>query len=207
MSMAIGHWHRPLRLPQFTVTGAKAENIIRRLLTGLAAARLAIATAAAMSSTAQATAATYTPHCGPDVAFVGNDIAFTDVTAEQTFSCEQFDLNGTLISTGLSRPFGTMAATRDQFVYSGRTNPISGEPSFDQTGISELAIAGPEVGLVSPAKLTNAGFVLASAVARSTSPEKCPARLTTPLAPSPPQGRPKRSLTIQPGSFVLSSAS
>ncbi|NYI78805.1 hypothetical protein [Nocardioides panzhihuensis] len=139
------------------------KNLINRVITGLAACTLAIATVVAMSSPAQAAADTYTPHGGPTVAFIGNDIAFTDVFADQTFSCEQFDMHGTLISTGLSRPFGTTATTLDQLDYSGCTNPIFGETSFDPTSISGFAITGPEVGSVSPARLTNAGFLLTAA--------------------------------------------
>ncbi|GGU39071.1 hypothetical protein [Nocardioides albus] len=138
------------------------KNLISRALTGLAAGALAIATVATMSLPAHA-ADLYTPHGGPGVAATGNDIAFTDVFAEQTFSCEQFDLHGALISTGLSRPFGTTATTWDHLDYSGCTNPIFGETTLVQTGIWGFAITGPEAGTVSPATLTSVAFLLSSA--------------------------------------------
>jgi hypothetical protein len=139
------------------------KNLINRVITGLAACTLAIATVAAMSSPAHAAADTYTPHGGPGAAFIGNDIAFTDDIAGQTFSCEQFNLYGTLISPGLSRPSGTMATTWDQLEYGGCFNNIFGATTIDQTGTWGFAITGPEVGSVSPAKLTNVSFFLSAA--------------------------------------------
>ncbi|MFD4327882.1 hypothetical protein OG801_07080 [Nocardioides sp. NBC_00163] len=139
------------------------KNLINRVLTGLATGWLTIATAAVMSLPAHAAADTYTPHGGPAVAFIGNEIAFTDEFVGQTFSCDQFDLHGTLISADLSRPLGTMAATWDQLDYGGCFNNIFGATTFDPIGTWGFAITGPEVGSVSPAKLADVSFLLSAA--------------------------------------------
>lgn len=59
---------------------------INRVLTGLAAAGLTIATLAVMPAPAQAAADTYTPHGGPDAVLISNHIAFTFVEAGQMFA-------------------------------------------------------------------------------------------------------------------------
>ncbi|MGH3349583.1 MAG: hypothetical protein ACRDPS_02875 [Nocardioides sp.] len=131
------------------------KNLASRVLAGLAAGALAIATIVAMSWPAQAAVDNYTPHGGPGVSLLGSDVVFTVVEAGQTFTCEQFDLSGTLTGPDVSRPFGSTATTWDQLVFSGCTNPYFGATTFDLTGTWGFAITGPEVGSVSPAAITD----------------------------------------------------
>jgi hypothetical protein len=133
------------------------KNLISRLLTGLAAGALAIATVIAASAPAQAAADTYTPHGGPIVAAIGDNIAITFIEPGQTFTCEQFDLSGALGQPDSSRPFGAVAATWDQLAHSGCTNAIWGRTTFAPTSIWGFSITGPEVGSISPAAFTNIG--------------------------------------------------
>lgn len=136
------------------------KNLSSGLRTGLAVGALAIATVVATSSPARAVDDGYTPHGGPGISLIGNDVDFTVVEVEQTFSCEQFDLYGSFLDPNLSRPFGTTAATWDQVVANGCTNPTFGDTTFDQTGIWGLVIAGPEVGSVSPAAVTDVAMFI-----------------------------------------------
>lgn len=131
------------------------KSIINRGLTGTGAAALTILTILAMSWPAQAAADTYTPHGGPNVIFVGDDIDFTDDETGQTFTCEQFDLSGSLQNPDLSRPFGTTATTWDQLVYRDCFNPVFGDTTFDQIGAWGFAITGPEAGSISPAAIND----------------------------------------------------
>lgn len=112
---------------------------------------------------AQAAADIYTPHGGPDAVLISNHIAFTFVEAGQTFACEQFDLHASLLEPGISRTFGTAAATSPQLVDSGCFNDIFGRTTVDLTGAWALAITGAEVGAVSPAKLTDTGLFFSAA--------------------------------------------
>lgn len=131
------------------------KKITSRVFTGLAAGALAAATVAAMSAPAQAAAADYTP-TGPDpLVFTGDNVSFTAVEADQTLTCEQFDLTGSITNPGVSRGFGEEAGTLDELVSSGCTNPIAGDTTVDPTGTWGVRVDGPEVGSVSPATLTN----------------------------------------------------
>lgn len=131
------------------------KNFTSRVFTGLAAGALAVGTVAAMSAPAQAAAADYTPVGGPGVTFTGSDVSFTAVEADQTLTCEQFDLTGTITNPGVSRAFGTEAGSLTDLVSSGCTNPTAGDTTVDPTGTWGVTITGAESGSASPAKLTN----------------------------------------------------
>lgn len=130
------------------------KKITSRVFTGLAAGALAVGTVAAMSAPAQAAAADYTP-IGGAVSFIGNSVSFTAVEAEQTLTCEQFDLHGSVTDSGVSRPFGAQGGVLDDLVSSGCTNPIAGNTTVTPTNTWGVKVDGPEVGSVSPATLTN----------------------------------------------------
>lgn len=138
------------------------KNLIGRRLAGLAITVLTITTIVAMATPAQAVIETYTPH-GEFVSAVSTDFSITDDEAAQTFTCEQFDMSGSIPTTGVSRPFGTIAATWDQLDYSGCVNPIFGDTTLDTTGAWGFAITGPEVHSTSPAALTDVSFLLTAA--------------------------------------------
>lgn len=107
----------------------------------------------AMPTPAQA-ADTYTPNGGP-ISVVGEEIIFTDVYADQSFTCEQFDLAGGITDPGVSRTFGTEAGILDQATSSGCVNPLAGSTTLDLVGSWGMVISGPGVGSVWPAALTN----------------------------------------------------
>lgn len=134
------------------------KNFISRMLTSIAAGALAIATVGAISSPAQAALDTYTPHGGPAVSFLGNNITFTDIEANTEVACKQFDLHGTITRPGVSRRLGATATTSDQLVNSDCFHWYFGETTIDRTGSWELAVTGREVGSVAPATLSNAGI-------------------------------------------------
>lgn len=126
------------------------------------AATLATAIVMAMPAPAQAADDTYTPHGGP-ISVVGAEIIFTDAYADQSFTCEQFDLAGSITDPGVSRAFGAGAGILDQATASGCINPIFGETTLDLVGTWELAITGPKVDSVWPAALTNVEVFLQTA--------------------------------------------
>lgn len=131
------------------------KKFTSRVLAGIAAGALVIATVAAMSQPAQAAADTYTPHGGPVVDLTGDYVDFTFVESGYTFICEQFGMSGTIPDAGASRPFGATATTWDQIAHGGCTNPIVGDSTFDPIGTWQFVITGAEVGSVSPAAFTN----------------------------------------------------
>jgi ABC-type transport system substrate-binding protein len=131
------------------------KMITSRVFTGLAAGALAVGTVAAMSAPAQAAAADYTP-TGPDpVVFVGSNVSFTADEANQTLTCDVFDLEGSISDSGTSRAFGASAGTLDDLESSGCTNPIAGDTTVQPTGAWCVRVDGAEVGSVSPATLTS----------------------------------------------------
>lgn len=130
------------------------KKITSRVLTGLAAGALAVGTVAAMSAPAQAAADGYTP-TGPDsVVFTGNNVSFTDVEADQTLTCETFDLVGHIIDPGVNRPFGELAGELDDLNSDDCTNEIVGSTTVDPTGVWGLTIDAAETSSGSPATLT-----------------------------------------------------
>ncbi|WP_406034770.1 hypothetical protein OG801_07075 [Nocardioides sp. NBC_00163] len=131
------------------------KKITSRVLTGLAAGALAVGTVAAMSAPAQAAAAGYTPNGTNPITFVGNNVSFTAVEADQTLTCEQFDLTGNIIDPGQTREFGEAAGTLPNLASGGCTNPIAGDTTVDPTGTWGVRVDGAEVGSVSPATLTS----------------------------------------------------
>ncbi|MBC7278753.1 hypothetical protein [Nocardioides sp.] len=130
------------------------KKITSRVLTGLAAGALAVGTVAAMSAPAQAAAAGYTPHGTNPLTFIGNNVSFTAVEANQTLNCEQFDLTGNIINPGQTREFGEAAGTLPELASSGCTNDIAGATTVEPTGTWGVKVDGPESGSVSPATLT-----------------------------------------------------
>ncbi|MEI7058826.1 hypothetical protein WBG06_23590 [Nocardioides sp. CCNWLW239] len=140
------------------------KKFISTVLAGIAAGALALATVTAMPQPVQAAAGTYTPHGGPFVTLSGGPVTFTVVEADFSFTCEQFDMPGSLFGPNDSRPFGMPVTTWDQLTVSGCSLADGGAVTVDLTGTWGFAITGPEVGSVSPAAITDAAMSVESGV-------------------------------------------
>lgn len=140
------------------------RKLTSTVFAGFAAGALAIATLAATSQPVQAAAGTFTPHGGPLVTLSGGPVTFTVGGGGFTFTCQQFDLLGSLFGPNNSRPFGTPVTTWDEVTVSGCSLPDGGEVTVDLTGAWGFAITGPEVGSVSPAAITDAAMYVKSGV-------------------------------------------
>ncbi|MGH3349585.1 MAG: hypothetical protein ACRDPS_02885 [Nocardioides sp.] len=139
------------------------KKLTSTVLAGIAAGALAIATVAAMSQPVQAAVGTYTPHGGPGVILIGDSVTFTVEGADFGFTCQQFDMPGTLLNPSGSRPFGTTAITWDGLTAGGCSSPNGSEVTVDLTGAWGFAITGPEIGSVSPASITDTAMNVGTA--------------------------------------------
>ncbi|OUZ10551.1 hypothetical protein BHE97_07280 [Aeromicrobium sp. PE09-221] len=106
----------------------------------------------ALAGAAQA-ATSYTPAGGPQVSFEGSGIDFTAVQAGQTLSCDQFDLVGTMLNPGVSRPYGANSKELGDIVTNGCSNPIAGTVTVEPIGHWTMAVTGDPTGTVWPGEL------------------------------------------------------
>lgn len=137
-------------------------NMKNKIIGSVIAGISATAAVVAMSSPAAA-ATTYTPGGGADLNFVGDTVSFKAIEADQTLTCEQFDLKGSpegqppggVLNPGVSRAYGEIAGTLPELASSGCTNPIAGATTVDPTGEWDFAITGDEQADGWPATLGN----------------------------------------------------
>lgn len=109
----------------------------------------------AMTATSAQAATTYTPTGGPGANFVGTSVSFTDIEAGQTLTCTQFDLSGSIISSGSSRAYGADGGTLGTLSSSGCSHPLAGATTVTPNGTWTVAITGDATGSSWPAKLKN----------------------------------------------------
>ena len=126
----------------------------KRKTSGLVAAAALVLTTLAMGSPAHA-ATTYTPSGGSGANFVGNNVSFKAIQANQTLTCSTFNLAGTIVNPGTSRAIGANGGNLGSLTSSGCTNQIAGATTVTPTGTWGVTITGDEVSSVSPARLTN----------------------------------------------------
>lgn len=108
---------------------------IHRLTARLVATTAAAAAVLAMTATgAQAVIPSYTPTGGPNITFTGNSVSFTDIPADQTLTCEVFNLSGTVVNSGVSRAPGANGGNLTNLTSSGCTNPIAGSTTVTPIG-------------------------------------------------------------------------
>lgn len=116
------------------------KKFTHRLSASVIATAAASSAVIAMTATG-ASAADFNLAGGPEANFVGSGVSFTDVQAEQTLTCEQFDLKGT--ATPGAYDFGSDVGSLDELVSSGCENDIAGPTTVDPTGVWGVAIDGP----------------------------------------------------------------
>lgn len=126
-----------------------------RLAARLVATTAAAAAVVSMTATGAQAATTFTPTGGPNITFTGDTVSFTDIPAEQTLTCEVFDLSGTVVNSGVSRAYGANAGDLTDLTSSGCTNPIAGSTTVTPTGDWGVTITGDATGSAWPAQLTN----------------------------------------------------
>lgn len=114
-----------------------------------------IVAAAALTSGPAQTSPTFTPGGGPEVNFVGSDVSFTNVQANQTLTCEQVDFAGAVLDPGTARPYGDNAGVLDDLTADGCTNPLGGTTSVTLTGTPTVSINGDPTGTRWPAQLAD----------------------------------------------------
>lgn len=102
-----------------------------------------------------AASGTFTPGGGPAVNFVGSDIRFMDVQANQTLTCAQVNFAGTVIDPGSSRALGENAGTLDDLSTSNCTNPLGGLTNVTLLGTPTVSITGQPAGTQWPAELAD----------------------------------------------------
>ncbi|WP_418057924.1 hypothetical protein [Pimelobacter simplex] len=128
-------------------------KIPRRIGTLLAGTVAALT--ATLSLTAPAAHATgYTPTGGPGINLVGSGITFTDIEAAQTISCPTNNLSGTVINPGVTRTYGSPAASLTTMTSSGCMSGM-GPGTLTQVGTWNLAFTGGPTGAVWPARISN----------------------------------------------------
>lgn len=125
---------------------------LRRLATIGGALIGTLAAVFAMSLPAYA-ASDYTPDGGPNVEFVGSNVAFTVDSTDQELDCPTFNLLGNVIDPGDSRAFGDDGLLLDDLAATGCTNPVAGPTDVTPHGDWKVAVTGPETGSVSPVNL------------------------------------------------------
>lgn len=123
-------------------------HLIDVALTGIVAA-------AALVTGPTQTAASFTPNGGPEVNFVGSDVSFRNVQAQQTLTCEQVDFAGAVLDPGTGRPYGDNAGLLDDLTADGCTNPLGGPTSVTLTGTPTVSITGDPTGTKWPAQLAD----------------------------------------------------
>ncbi|MBM0124129.1 hypothetical protein [Pimelobacter simplex] len=139
------------------------KNRTHRLATGLLATAAAASTVVAMTATAAQAATTYTPTGGLSASFVGTSVSFTDIEAAQTLTCTTFDLSGSIISSGSSRPYGADGGTLGSLSSSGCTNPLAGATTVTPVGTWTVAVTGDATGTSWPAQLKNVKATVSAA--------------------------------------------
>ncbi|WP_182379643.1 hypothetical protein [Nocardioides sp. WS12] len=86
---------------------------------------VASVTVIAASATSARATTDYTPTGEPSLNLVGTSVWFTNVPANQTVTCSQFDVAGQVVSPGTSRTFGATAADLGVLTHTC-SNPIMG---------------------------------------------------------------------------------
>ena len=119
--------------------------------------RIALTTliTAAVVATPASASTTFTPDGGPEVNFVGTDITFTNIQADQELNCEQVDFAGSIDDPGVSRQFGDNAGILSDLTTSTCTNPLAGSISMTLNGSPTVSITGHPLGTEWPARLTD----------------------------------------------------
>jgi hypothetical protein len=134
----------------------------KRGASGLIAAAAVVMTTLAMAGPANA-ATVYTPSGGPSANFVGSNVSFRAIQANQTLTCSTFNLAGSIVNPGTSRAIGANGGNLTTLTSSGCTNPIAGSTTVTPSGTWGVTITGDEVGTVSPAQLTNVSATVTAA--------------------------------------------
>ncbi|MEG9227514.1 hypothetical protein [Aeromicrobium sp. Sec7.5] len=130
------------------------KTLAKRLASSMIAFTATLALAVAMSSPASA-ATTYTPGGGPNVNFVGSNVSFTFIQANQTWTCQTFNLAGSIASPGLSRAIGWNAANVGTLTSAGCSNVIMGPTTITPTGTWGMTVTGDALGSTWPVRITN----------------------------------------------------
>ncbi len=130
------------------------KTLAKRLASSMIAFAATLALAVAMSSPASA-ATTYTPGGGPNVNFVGSNLSFKVIQANQTITCRQFNIAGSVVNPGLTRRVGANAANLGSVTQSGCTNPIMGSMAITPTGTWGLTVVGDPSGTTWPVRMTS----------------------------------------------------
>lgn len=138
---------------------------ISRLTGGLVATAAAGAAVLSMTSTNAYAATTYTPTGGPNANFVGTNVSFKDIEADQTLTCSTFNLSGSITNSGVSRAYNADAGTLGTLTSSGCSNPTAGATTVTPTGTWTVAVTGDAAaGTTSwPARLKNVKATVSAA--------------------------------------------
>lgn len=127
------------------------------------AAATVVALVALLAATISPTWAwvTTAPAGGP-VNFVGTNITFTDIQANQTFSCTTFSPSGTVsVPAGTNAAYGASVANLTTVTSSGCANPIGGGCPILAPTTWGFVLTGPPTGDVWPSRFTNVKLVVA----------------------------------------------
>lgn len=82
-------------------------------------------------------------------------LKLTLIETAQTITCTGFSMTGSVVSPGVSRPYGAAAATLGTLSAPGCTNPIMGPTTFASLATSALTVTGDATGGQWPARVTN----------------------------------------------------
>lgn len=134
-----------------------------RLTARLVAVTVAAAAVVYMTIDGARAATTYTPAGGPGITFTGSNVSFTDILAEQTMTCAQFDPSGSVVDSGISRPYGVTATNLTTLLSSGCWHWWFGNLTFTPTGTWGFTIIGDAVGSAWPAQLANVAVTVTGA--------------------------------------------
>ncbi len=99
---------------------------------------------------------------GPHARFVGSDITFTNLQADQDLSCAQIDFAATVADPGVARHFSENAAVLDELTASGCTNDIGGTTFVVLAGTPSVSITGDTTVTAWPARLSDVSAVIAA---------------------------------------------
>lgn len=119
-------------------------------------------TAAVLMATPASASTTFTPDGGPEVNFVGTDITFTNIQADQELNCEQVDFAGTVVDPGETRVFGENAGALSSLTASGCTNDIGGLTDVDLVGSPTVSITAAPNGTAWPAQLNDVSAIISA---------------------------------------------
>lgn len=136
---------------------------INRLTGGLVATAAAGAAVLSMTSTNAYAATTYTPTGGPNANFVGTNVSFTDIEADQKLTCSTFNLSGSITNSGVSRAYGADGGTLGTLTSSGCTNLLAGATTVTPSGTWTVAVTGDVTGTSWPARLKNVKATISAA--------------------------------------------